>query len=552
MQHRETARLPAPIRESFRRTFRESVLIKAEEQTLHISRNAKSSCLRMLSATRMNFCALTVLAACFVTAPSLHAQSTSCDNGIVSTYHPAQCNSSGILIPWHIDTAGPFDYIVGIEAGWWLNAPNVNGWPAYLTSAELDPNYAQGNGAVPGSAISMAIEAYLKYYAYTGNVAYLNMVKTMGDYILQQDLTPATYVAYPNFPWPVGSTGDITPDGSGQVNNSAGNIMPDKGAMIGSALLHLYEATGNTAYRDEAIQIANVLANTAVTGSATQSPWPFRAQADSGALVDGPLMGNQVFALRLFDELIRLGLVGNGKYQTTRDNVWNWLKNFAIADSTGNTWMHFFEDHSGKEFNPTQFDALEMARYLLEKKDALDPNWFSMAGSLIALVKNRWVVHTGDYTAIGEQQNDLTPYNSHTARYASILAKYYEVGGPLPYKDEAYSSFAYSTYSVGSTGFADTYFDHGIAWCTDSFGDWMQHFMDGIAAVPDWAPGNSDHLLRSSSIVQNITYGSNSISYVTFDSAGEEKLKLSFTPTGVQVTPAIIHSEQRQNKFRRW
>ena len=40
--------------------------------------------------------------------------------------------------------------------------------------------------------------------------------------------------------------------------------MPDKGAMIGIALLHLYEATGSLAYRDEAVQIANVLATTAV------------------------------------------------------------------------------------------------------------------------------------------------------------------------------------------------------------------------------------------------------------------------------------------------
>ena len=36
------------------------------------------------------------------------------------------------------------------------------------------------------------------------------------------------------------------------------------GAMVGIALLHLYEATGNTVYRDAAIHIANVLADNAV------------------------------------------------------------------------------------------------------------------------------------------------------------------------------------------------------------------------------------------------------------------------------------------------
>src|SRR5439155_5346454 len=121
----------------------------------------------------------------------------------------------------------------------------------------------------------------------------------------------------------------------------------------------------------------------------------------------------------------------------------------------------------------------------------------------------------------------------HTARYASILAKYYEAGGPASYKDEAYSSFAYSTYSVDFDGFADTYFNGGIAWSSDSFGDWMQNFMDGLGAVAEWAPANSDHLLRSSSVVQSVTYRSNAVSYTTFDSTGQEKLKLTFTPTEV-------------------
>src|SRR6266550_6230133 len=449
---------------------------------------------------------------------SARAQSP-CDSGYVDTYHAPQCDSSGRLVPWFIDASGPFDHIMDIEAQWWLNAPNVNGWPTYLTTAKLYRNYSAipFAGAVQASAASMAIEAYLKYYAYTGNAAYLNMVGTMGDYIVQRDLTPATYVAYPRFPWPVGGTGDVNPDGCCHPGNDPGNIMPDKGAMIGIALLHLYEATNNITYRDAAVQIANALADNAVPGTATQSPWPFRANGNTGAFVVGPISGNQVFALRLFDELIRLGITGNGKYQTTRDNVWNWLKTVAIADTSGDKWMHFFEDHSGTEYNPTQFDALETARYLLEKRAALDPNWFSMAGSLIDLVKRRWVVFSGQYTAIGEQQTDLTAYNSHTARYASILAKYVEAGGPAAYKDEAYSSFAFSTYSVDFDGFADTYFGEEIAWSTDSFGDWMQHFMDGLGAVPEWAPGNSDHLLRSSSVVRTITYRSNGISYATFD-----------------------------------
>jgi hypothetical protein len=150
------------------------------------------------------------------------------------------------------------------------------------------------------------------------------------------------------------------------------------------------------------------------------------------------------------------------------------------------------------------------------------------------------VVHSGDYTAIAEQQWDQTPYNSHTARYASILSKYYEAGGPAGYKDEAFSSFAYSTYSVNFSGFPDTAFNASIAWSTDSFGDWMQHFMDGIAAIPQWVPADTSHLLRSSSIVKSVTYASSVVSYTTFDSIGSDKLKLRFTPGAVTVDGSAI------------
>ena len=480
--------------------------------------------------------------ACWLAGCSDAVAQVPCGNDLVSTYHPARCDASGHLIPWNIDANGPFDTTMALQARWWLDAPNLSGWPAYLAGAVLDRQYQPSNGAIPASTSAMAIEAYLKYYAYTGDVAYLNMVKMMGDYVITQGLTPASYAAYPGFPWAVGPGGGAPPDGGGHPNNQAGMVMPDKGAMVGVALLHLYEATGDITYRDVAAHIADVLASRAVAGDATHSPWPFRVWAKNGQMANGPIMGNQVFALRLFDELIRLGITGNGTYQATRNNVWSWLKNVAIADAAGNHWLHFFEDAPGDIENGTQFDALEMARYLIEKNSALDPNWFAMAGSLISLVRQRWTVHSGDYTSIAEQDYDTSPYNSHTARYASILAKYAEAGGPPEYKTEAYSSLAYSTYSVDVDGFTDTYFNRSLAWTSDSFGDWMQHFMDALGAAPEWAPSNTSHLLRSSSVVTTVTYGPSRVWYATFDASGRETLKLGFTPTSVRVDGTPVTS----------
>ena len=98
----------------------------------------------------------------------------------------------------------------------------------------------------------MAIISCLKYYVYTGDTSYLNMAKTTGNYLVQQDLTPLTGF-YPGFPYAVGSTGNINPNGSGHPTsnltiNPAGHIQTDKGAMDGVALLELYKATGLTTY----------------------------------------------------------------------------------------------------------------------------------------------------------------------------------------------------------------------------------------------------------------------------------------------------------------
>jgi hypothetical protein len=158
-----------------------------------------------------------------------------------------------------------------------------------------------------------------------------------------------------------------------------------------------------------------------------------------------------------------------------------------------------------------------------------------MVGAIIRTVKRQWAVHQDGYTAIGEQQMDMEPYNSHTARYASILAMYYEAGAGPAFREEAYSSFAYSTYSVADDGFADTYFNRDIAWSTDSFGDWMLHFMDGLGAIPEWAPENSSHLLQTTSVISNIEYRQGAIVYTVYGNSGREKFKLDFTPAQVLV-----------------
>ena len=65
----------------------------------------------------------------------------------LSHYHTPQYNGDGKLVPWYTDESGPFHYIMNIQARWWLKAPDVNGWPVYLTASKLRINYEGYNSS---------------------------------------------------------------------------------------------------------------------------------------------------------------------------------------------------------------------------------------------------------------------------------------------------------------------------------------------------------------------------------------------------------------------
>jgi hypothetical protein len=53
---------------------------------------------------------------------------------------------------------------------------------------------------------------------------------------------------------------------------------------------------------------------------------------------------------------------------------------------------------------------------------------------------------------------------------------------------------------------------------------------DAMAAAPELAPDNQNHLLRTSSVVQTIDYGAGRIQYAKFDAGSAEEFKLGAWP----------------------
>ena len=126
---------------------------------------------------------------------------------------------------------------------------------------------------------------------------------------------------------------------------------------------------------------------------------------------------------------------------------------------------------------------------------------------------------------------------SHTARYASICALWYERTGNEWFKDEAFRHFNYASYMTEPDGVVQVGHNWGSeVWFSDGYTDYIKHFMEGLAAIPEWAPAGENHLLRSSSVVQTIAYSDKQIAFTTFDNGTMAVLRLTANPVSIRAS----------------
>jgi len=179
---------------------------------------------------------------------------------------------------------------------------------------------------------------------------------------------------------------------------------------------------------------------------------------------------------------------------------------------------------------------METARYMLRHPD-VDPNYETHAPVLIKWVEERFG-KTKWYgaTSICEQDSCFMEMSSHTARYASVVALWYGFTGNPQDREEARAAFALSTYSAfnrfSKDSLAFNYVGIGYTdpWFSDSYWDYISHYFDGMATLPEMLPENQNHLFYSSSLITQIEYAPQQIEYHAWDSFGTEFLKLTFRP----------------------
>ncbi|MGC9943323.1 MAG: hypothetical protein ABSE48_15960 [Verrucomicrobiota bacterium] len=399
--------------------------------------------------------------------------------------HVAVYDASGMLQPWT-----SWDDIIEREVNWYSRCPVEHGYPCFVYLTFMDGNYqadTNASSSIPAMQDGMGILSYLKYYNYKQkhDPRPLQMARYLGNYLVNEAITPDTG-KYPRFSRSTGWAAKFPqPPDCGSQGDHPFEIQPDKGGIAGYALLLLFETTENQKYFQQALQNAHDLVANMREGTATNSPWPFRADYRTGE-PRGDVSGDMTYILRLFDELI---VLGHPEFKSSRDKLWWWIKQFQIPNAAddGRLWVQFFEDHEESD-NRTAWSPLNLARYLIEKKGALDPDWQEDSRTLIEFVNSRFITVRDGVAVCGEQNNDMNPWGGILSTYGAVLAMYSQASGSNEFKAVARQALNYALYSVNEDGCPCDLATHAGrgGWQEDAHNDKLHNVLDAISAFPEW------------------------------------------------------------------
>jgi hypothetical protein len=291
-------------------------------------------------------------------------------------------------------------------------------------------------------------------------------------------------------------------------------------------------------------------------------------EEEYGGLIVGPV--------RLFDELIRLGVGDTAAFKKARDMAWDWVMKQPLnrGSAAYDKWTSYYEDIPRDTLNENDMTSMMTAYYILSREDpaSVDPQWKVHVGHLID--RSRVLLGRGPYFgawAIDEQMRPdggRTHANSpdsvyplrpgalrqvfgrgccsraglscRTAQWGAINAMFFEKTRDGQAREHAFRSLNYATYfstsdgkiaalgSVGTRPFTDN-----ELWFEDGYADAGRSFTWAMGAVPEFAPIGQNHVLRSSSVLQKVAYGDRSVRYQVFDDAGMSVLRLNFKPTRI-------------------
>jgi hypothetical protein len=461
-------------------------------------------------------------------------------------YHPVRIDrSDGSILPWFsADKSESYDTVIMLVWDFWNKMEtDSNGLKYYMNHQVWKPGHdMRGLG---GDQINMALSSWTLLYAYTGYPEIVENMKYMADTYLERSLSSHDD-KWPFLPYPY-NTDIHSGIYDGDMRNGKGITQPDKAGSFGYELVNLYKITGEKKYLDAAVRIAGTLASHIQTGDSLRSPLPFRVNArtgETGSLFDNMGSGKKVRpalytsnwtgTMMLFEELSKLDPENKKLYESSFDLFLEWMKTYPLMS---NKWGPFFEDIPG--WSDTQTNAISFAMFILDHR-GLFPDWQKDVKGIIDWTYNELGNHEYEkymVTVMNEQTVYRVPGNSHSSRQASVELMYASLSKDNTFTSNAIRTLNWATYTVAPDG-RNRYIRDDI-WLTDGYGDYVRHYLRAMAAMPDIAP-HENHLLRSSSVVRNINYKPDLISFSTFDDHSDVVLRLVSRPSAIRLNGELI------------
>ncbi|MDR2042259.1 MAG: hypothetical protein LBP98_08095 [Tannerella sp.] len=482
--------------------------------------------------------------------------------------HKVLYDPSGRILGWHQPEipGAVYHRVVTLASEFLLHVPLEprTGLPMHLVTCCFEDPYIKPDKAFearkwmhnPACFFAGCVQSLaVQYRPYCGDDRYVDLVREMLDYQLAHGMTPSGFV-WPNVPY--ASSDPFEPEYRGSVlwekrGDGLYGIEPDKVGELGHAFLQFYKITGEEKYLQAAIHCADALAKNVQEPTAwyesgggehediviDRSPWPFRVDAQTGAVID-PYCSNVLEPVKLLNELLRLdGRIAlsteqAAAFRRAKGIAWGWLfsRNGPLRTFI---WNGFFEDVVSDPTlsNRVQITPVELAKYLARhSEEAIGAGVDIHVPALLYYALSAFKADGID--AMKEQLWCYNSMGSHTARFGAACALWFEYSGEERFRDMAFRYLNMASYMTHDDGVVSTGLDYtGGVWFSDGYSDYIRHFLDAMAAVPAWAPANENHFLRSSSVIQAIHYRPEAITYRTFDPAATERFRLTQKPAGI-------------------
>ncbi len=393
-----------------------------------------------------------------------------------------------------------------------------------------------------GEKIPNWFESAHLYYAYTGDTTVMSIVKGLIDYSIKHGTSPSSF-SWPDFPYTTTNAGDTLFTGFTSGKRLVRHeIQVDHAGDMGLTYYRLYLYSGDTKYRDAAINVANTLARKVRTGTLAKSPWPYRVVMNTG-LVTAEYGANWIGCYRLLNELADANLGNVASYRQGIAKARDFL--LAYPMKTG----YWTDGHTDTDVNSNTYksnmSASNITLFMLDHPD-FDPDWKTDIPKLIKWTEDNFVFRCAPgepatqsgANIVGEQDEFLFKMDYQTARYAAECSRWYAVSGDTAYKEKAYRSLNWVTYCNDPAGKAyESPLSGGkiLSWWSDTYGECPRMFYHAFAGVPNWAPKGENHILYSEGILRNVSYGSRMVSYTAMNNGGTEFLRLAFKPATITV-----------------